>query len=360
MPWYNVTLGIAMLAGRFLMIVPILALAGSLARKKRLAETSGTFPTTGPLWIGLLAGVIVIVGALTYFPAYCARPDHRALRHAPWLDLRQLTADTHPVLQPAVAAMNRSSHRGCNHDRGLDFNERNLVPKRCHGSNGPRRSNRRRNNQSGGCSIGRLPGRPSESHSKSSTRASLAQNPVMFIVEIGAAITTVILVQNLLGRGDDETWFVAAITIWLWFTVLFANFAEAMAEGRGKAQAATLRKTRSETMAKVMIDGDRANIALRSSGELQLGDLVLVETGDIIPGDGEVIHGIAYVSEAAITGESAPVLKEPGTDICVVGHRRHAGRLGRAGRAHHHRTGQELSRPHDRPGRGRGAAEDAQ
>jgi K+-transporting ATPase ATPase B chain len=97
--------------------------------------------------------------------------------------------------------------------------------------------------------------------------------------------------------------------------VLFANFAEAMAEGRGKAQAATLRKTRSETMAKVMTGGDRASIELRSSGELQLGDLVLVETGDTIPGDGEVVQGIAYVSEAAITGESAPVLKEPGTDI---------------------------------------------
>ncbi|MFT4036705.1 MAG: potassium-transporting ATPase subunit KdpB [Thermomicrobiales bacterium] len=143
----------------------------------------------------------------------------------------------------------------------------------------------------------------------------MAKNPVMFIVEIGAAVTTVILAQNLMGQGADKTWFVAAITVWLWFTVLFANFAEAMAEGRGKAQAATLRKTRSETMAKVMVDGERSNIALRSSGELQLGDLVLVETGDTIPGDGEVVKGIAYVSEAAITGESAPVLKEPGTDI---------------------------------------------
>jgi K+-transporting ATPase ATPase B chain len=154
----------------------------------------------------------------------------------------------------------------------------------------------------------------SESFRKLDPRV-LAKNPVMFIVEIGAAITSVILIQNLLGRGDDKTWFVAAITIWLWFTVLFANFAEAMAEGRGKAQAATLRKTRSETMAKVMTGGDRASIELRSSGELQLGDLVLVETGDTIPGDGEVVQGIAYVSEAAITGESAPVLKEPGTDI---------------------------------------------
>lgn len=141
------------------------------------------------------------------------------------------------------------------------------------------------------------------------------RNPVMLIVEIGAVITTVILAQNLLGRGDDKVLFVGSIALWLWFTVLFANFAEAMAEGRGKAQAETLRKTRSETMARVMVRGDRAEIVLRSSGELAVGDLVLVETGDIIPGDGEVVQGVAYVSEAAITGESAPVLKEPGTDI---------------------------------------------
>ncbi|MGD9712253.1 MAG: potassium-transporting ATPase subunit KdpB [Thermomicrobiales bacterium] len=143
------------------------------------------------------------------------------------------------------------------------------------------------------------------------------RNPVMFIVEIGAVITTVLLIQRLLGLGnkDDEAWFVAAISLWLWFTVLFANFAEAMAEGRGKAQAATLRKTRSETMAKVLLGGKRDQFELRSSGELKLGDVVLVETGDTIPGDGEVIEGIAFVSEAAITGESAPVLKEPGTDI---------------------------------------------
>jgi K+-transporting ATPase ATPase B chain len=143
------------------------------------------------------------------------------------------------------------------------------------------------------------------------------RNPVMFIVEIGAAVTTIILIQNLIGAGDeqDETWFVTGITVWLWFTVLFANFAEAMAEGRGKAQAATLRKTRTETMAKVLRGANRDQFELRASGELKPGDIVLVETGDTIPGDGEVIEGVAYVSEAAITGESAPVLKEPGTDI---------------------------------------------
>ncbi len=144
---------------------------------------------------------------------------------------------------------------------------------------------------------------------------SQAKNPVMFVVEIGAVITSLIAIQNLAGRADDETWFVVSIAIWLWFTVLFANFAEAMAEGRGKAQAAALRKTRSETIAYVMLDGDRSRVEARSSGELHTGDLVLVEMGQTIPGDGEVVEGIAYVSEAAITGESAPVLKEPGTDI---------------------------------------------
>jgi K+-transporting ATPase ATPase B chain len=115
--------------------------------------------------------------------------------------------------------------------------------------------------------------------------------------------------------GVDPTWFVAQITIWLWFTVLFANFAEAMAEGRGKAQAETLRRTRTETMAKVLVGGDPNFVETRPSAELRPDDLVLVEAGDIIPSDGEVIDGVAYVSEAAITGESAPVLKEPGTDI---------------------------------------------
>ena len=144
----------------------------------------------------------------------------------------------------------------------------------------------------------------------------LWRNPVMFLVEIGAVITTVILIQQLFGSDDGEPlWFVAWITAWLWFTVGFANFAEAMAEGRGKAQAETLRKTRAETVARVLIDGSRERIEERSSAQLRVGDLVLCEAGDTIPGDGDVVEGIAYVSEAAITGESAPVLKEPGTDI---------------------------------------------
>ncbi|HEY7035219.1 MAG TPA: potassium-transporting ATPase subunit KdpB [Thermomicrobiales bacterium] len=137
------------------------------------------------------------------------------------------------------------------------------------------------------------------------------RNPVMFVVEIGSVITTVIFIENIFGHGDDKLWFVGLISAWLWFTVLFANFAEAMAEGRGKAQADTLRKTRTETHAKLLVNG---GIETRVSGELHVGDVVLVEAGDTIPSDGEVIEGVAYVSEAAITGESAPVLKEPGTD----------------------------------------------
>lgn len=141
------------------------------------------------------------------------------------------------------------------------------------------------------------------------------RNPVMLIVEIGALITTIIFIDNIFGSGEDPTWFVGWITAWLWFTVVFANFAEAMAEGRGKAQADTLRKTRTETLAKRIANGDRSNVATVASADLRPGDLVLVEAGDIIPSDGEVIEGVALVSEAAITGESAPVLKEPGTDI---------------------------------------------
>ena len=143
----------------------------------------------------------------------------------------------------------------------------------------------------------------------------LSRNPVMFVVEIGAVLTSAALVLSLLGRGEGETWFIAWITAWLWFTVLFSNFAEAMAEGRGKAQAATLRRTRTETTAKVLTGVETNETQTVPSSELRPGTLVLVEAGDIIPSDGEVIAGVAYVSEAAITGESAPVLKEPGTDI---------------------------------------------
>jgi potassium-transporting ATPase ATP-binding subunit len=139
----------------------------------------------------------------------------------------------------------------------------------------------------------------------------VAKTPVMFVVEIGAAITSIVLLQQIV-TGAAGSGFTLQITLWLWFTVLFANFAEAMAEARGKAQADTLRATKKETPARRLRDGGEEMI---SSSELRKGDIVLVREGETIPGDGEVIEGVAYVNEAAITGESAPVLKEPGTDI---------------------------------------------
>jgi len=138
----------------------------------------------------------------------------------------------------------------------------------------------------------------------------MLRNPVMFVVEVGAVITTGYVVQQLLAQQSVS--FTLQISIWLWLTVLFANFAEAMAEVRGRAQADTLRATRKDTPARRLRDGREETV---SSRDLRRGDLVLVREGEIIPGDGEVIEGIAYVNEAAITGESAPVLKEPNTDI---------------------------------------------
>ncbi|HEU5431965.1 MAG TPA: potassium-transporting ATPase subunit KdpB [Thermomicrobiales bacterium] len=143
----------------------------------------------------------------------------------------------------------------------------------------------------------------------------LWRNPVMLIVETGAVIASAAFVRGLRSPGVDPAWFVGWIAAWLWFTLVFANFAEAMAEGRGKAQADTLRRTRTETMARLLVGGDRHRIESRPSADLRVGDVVVVEAGDIIPSDGEVVDGVAYVSEAAITGESAPVLKEPGSDI---------------------------------------------
>ena len=147
---------------------------------------------------------------------------------------------------------------------------------------------------------------------------TLMKNPVMFVLEIVTALTTVILIRDLV-TGGGHIGFEFQIILWLWFTVLFANFAEAVAEGRGKAQADTLRRQRTETQAKLLTGaGDSQNYRLVPSTELKVGDVVLVEAGDIIPSDGEVIEGMASVNEAAITGESAPVIRESGGDRSAV------------------------------------------
>jgi len=154
------------------------------------------------------------------------------------------------------------------------------------------------------------------------------RNPVMFVVEVGSVVTTIEFARLLFTQTSGaftrsaltaETIFVLAVAIWLWFTVLFANFAEAMAEGRGKAQADTLRKARTTTMARRLASRSR-NAAVQevAAPELRKGDYVLVEAGDVIPGDGEVVDGVASVDESAITGESAPVIRESGGDRSAV------------------------------------------
>jgi len=146
---------------------------------------------------------------------------------------------------------------------------------------------------------------------------TLIKNPVMFVLEIVTALTTVILTRDLV-TGGEHIGFEFQIVLWLWFTVLFANFAEAVAEGRGKAQAAALRRQRTETQAKLLTGPGGSGHKLIPSTSLRVGDVVLVEAGDTIPSDGEVIEGIASVNEAAITGESAPVIRESGGDRSAV------------------------------------------
>ncbi len=147
---------------------------------------------------------------------------------------------------------------------------------------------------------------------------TLAKNPVMFVLEMVTVLTTILLVRDI-ATGGKNILFEAQIVIWLWFTVLFANFAEAVAEGRGRAQADTLRKTRTQTRAKRLLSADNPELFEGiMAEELEAGDLVVCEAGDVIPGDGEIIEGIASVNEAAVTGESAPVIRESGGDRSAV------------------------------------------
>src|SRR5579885_3021586 len=145
--------------------------------------------------------------------------------------------------------------------------------------------------------------------------ATLAKNPVIFVVEVGAAVTSILLIRDILA-GAQGLGFSLQIALWLWFTVLFANFAEAMAEARGKAQADALRRTKADVMAKRVTP--RGDTETSPASELRAGDIVLCEAGDIIPADGEVVEGIATVDEAVITGASAPVIRESGGDRSSV------------------------------------------
>ena len=160
--------------------------------------------------------------------------------------------------------------------------------------------------------------------------AAQLKNPVMFVVYVGSILTTILWIMALRGQAEAPAGFILAISVWLWFTVLFANFAEALAEGRGKQQAATLRGLRTTIDARLLKgfrdeDAARAEPALwrdqavkQASGLLRRNDVVLVEAGETIPGDGQVIAGVASVDESAITGESAPVIRESGGDFSSV------------------------------------------
>jgi K+-transporting ATPase ATPase B chain len=145
----------------------------------------------------------------------------------------------------------------------------------------------------------------------------MAKNPVMFVVEVGSVLTTLLWLRDLVITvpGAQPTWFTANVAVWLWFTVLFANFAEALAEGRGKAQAAALRGLRQETLARKLVNAHEEKVL---ASTLRKGDVVVVGVGEVIPGDGEVVEGIASVDESAVTGESAPVIRESGGDRSAV------------------------------------------
>ncbi|MFZ2032795.1 MAG: potassium-transporting ATPase subunit B, partial [Candidatus Dormiibacterota bacterium] len=146
---------------------------------------------------------------------------------------------------------------------------------------------------------------------------TMVRNPVMFVVEIGAVMTTYGFFASIAGDGADTS-FIGQIALWLWFTVLFANFAEAIAEGRGKAQAQALRRTRTDTIARKLDGGIGSKEVAVSAIDLRKGDVVVCEAGDVIPSDGTILEGIASVDESAITGESAPVIREAGGDRSAV------------------------------------------
>jgi K+-transporting ATPase ATPase B chain len=145
------------------------------------------------------------------------------------------------------------------------------------------------------------------------------KNPVMFVVEIGSALTTLLFVQAIFGKSEEHAGFILAVSAWLWFTVLFANFAEAMAEGRGKAQAESLRKAKQDVEARKLARPERdAEVTKVLASDLRKGDVVLIEAGELVPCDGEIVVGVASVDESAITGESAPVIRESGGDRSAV------------------------------------------
>ena len=273
--FYNLATAFAMFVGRYAVAIITLALAGSFVVKKIVPVSDGTLRDHRPLFIVWLVFVVIIIGALTFPPGAFAR----ACRRISYNDL------------PEVLSMSEQ------------------------GSTKPREA------------ICASTSGQSSTPSGNSIHGPCITNVVMFTVEIGSVITTLLLLQSLSGKGEASPGFIGAIAAWLWFTVLFANFAEALAEGRGKAQADSLRKMRRDTEAKKLYLGYEvvkgkepapADFAMVSSSTLRKSDLYYVKAGDTIPVDGEVVEGVASVNESAITGESAPVIRESGGDRSAV------------------------------------------
>ena len=262
-PFYNVALGITMWLGRFWPIAAVLAVAGSLAAKKRIPPGEGTMPTHGVTFVVLLIGTVLLVGALTFVPALALGPIVE-----------------HLMLWARGGRMNR---------RSAALFDRSLLKPAC-----------------------------LDALTKLSPRVQW-RNPVMFVVYVGSLLTTGLWLRALAGHGEAPAWFIFNVALWLWFTVLFANFAESLAEGRSKAQAAALRGLKQTVWAKKLADPSRhERISSVRADELRRGDVVLIEAGDHIPADGDVIQGAASVDESAITGESAPVIRESGGDFSAV------------------------------------------
>ena len=318
-----------MLIGRFLFLLPLLAAAGSLAAKKKVATTSGTFPTHGALFVGLLVGTVVIVGALTFFPALSLGPYRGALPDASRkaVLISMSTTMTPPKITPTRPAAEDLT---------------SLLPKKL------ARARPLFDTEIAGRAL-------KESFVKLNP-VTLAKNPVIFVVEVGAALTTIFLVRDLFTGAERHS-------------VLRSDRAVAVvhravrqlrrSHGRGARQSASryAAENQTDTIAKrINPRGDHDDVP---ASKLRAGDVVICETGDIIPGDGEVIEGIATVDESVITGESAPVIRESGGDRnAVTGGTRVLSDMGQD--QDHFQSGRDVSGSHDRAGGRRRTPEDSQ
>ena len=269
--WFNTTLGLAMLLGRFAYVVPVLALAGAPGGEEEDPDLGGHVPDRWPAVRRALGRRHRHPLLAAIFPGALARAGRRALRDAQRQDVliggRPMSSKEKPqgLFDSTILAA-----------AAIDA-VRKLDPR------------------------------------------ALAKNPVIFVTEVVSLMVTLFFIRDLVTQNGVAL-FSGQIAAWLWFTVLFANFAEAVAEGRGKAQADALRRTRSDTHAKRYIDPENLDGLVEGVNalDLRLGDIVLVEAGAIIPGDGDIVEGVASVNESAITGESAPVIREAGGDRSAV------------------------------------------